>query len=127
MKAWIVLFFKGFAYAWAGIHYSVKTQRNMKVHVVCSMLAVGLSLWLGINALEWAVLFLTLSGVMTCEMVNTALETTLDRISLEQHPLIRIAKDVSAGAVLIQAVFAVLIGLCLWVPKLILLFTASLR
>lgn len=122
MKAWLVLFLKGFAYAWAGIQYGVKTQRNMKVHVVCSLLAVSISLYLGMSPVEWAVLFLTLSGVMTCEMVNTALETTLDRISLEQHPLIRIAKDVSAGAVLIQAVFAVLIGLCLWLPKLIFLF-----
>lgn len=119
MKAWIIAFLKGFVFAWAGIRYGITTQRNMKVHFVCTILAILISFWLGMSATEWAVLFLTLSGVMTCEMVNTALETTLDLISLEQHPLIRIAKDVSAGAVLIQAVFSLLIGICLWGPKLL--------
>lgn len=111
-------FFRGFVFAWAGIRHGLTTQRNLRVQAVCTLLAIAVSLWLGMSPLEWAVLFLTLAGVMACELVNTALETTLDLISREQHPLIRIAKDCSAGAVLIWAVFSILIGVCLWLPKL---------
>lgn len=112
-------FFRAFGYAWEGLSYALATQRNMKVHVVMSALAVAISLFLGLEALEWAVLCLTLALVISLEMVNTAIEAGMDSISTEPHPQIKIAKDVAAGAVLVAAALALLVGACLWGPKLL--------
>lgn len=111
-------FLRGFIYAWRGLRYALTTQRNMKVHLLCTLLAVGISAALQISRLEWMLLCLTLALVMTLEMVNTALEATLDLISREHHPEIGIAKDVAAGAVLIAALFSLCIGALLWGPRL---------
>ncbi|HEY9841446.1 MAG: diacylglycerol kinase family protein [Candidatus Sericytochromatia bacterium] len=115
----VLAFLRSCGYAFAGIRHGLISQRNLRIQAVCTLAAVGLSLWLGLSPLEWAVLFLTLAGVMACEMVNTALETTLDLISREQHPLIGIAKDVAAGAVLIWALASLGVAVCLWGPKLL--------
>ncbi|MGV3525214.1 MAG: diacylglycerol kinase family protein [Candidatus Sericytochromatia bacterium] len=111
-------FFRAFGYAGRGIAFAFATQRNMRVHAGATLLACGLSFWLQLGSLEGAVLWLTLAAVMTAEMFNTSLETTLDLISREQHPQIGLAKDLAAGAVLISAIFAVLVGLSLWGPRL---------
>jgi diacylglycerol kinase len=113
-------FARGFGYAISGIRHGLQSQRNLRVQAVCAVLALGMSLWLGLAPAEWAILLITLAGVLATEMINTAIETTLDLISREQHPLIGLAKDVAAGAVLIWATAALLIGLCLWGPKLLL-------
>ncbi|PKL79839.1 MAG: diacylglycerol kinase [Candidatus Melainabacteria bacterium HGW-Melainabacteria-1] len=116
-------FLRSFSYAWSGIIHGLSTQRNLKVQAICAGLAFVISIWLGLSPPEWAILILTLAGVMGSEMFNTALETTLDHISRERHPQIGIAKDVAAGAVLIWALASLGVALCLWVPKLYALFS----
>ena len=111
-------FVQGFRYAIAGLIYTLRTQRNMRVHVLMACLACMISGWLKLQPTEWAILFLTLALVMALEMVNTALETTLNLISEDFHPQIKIGKDVAAGAVFIVAIFALGVGAALWLPKL---------
>lgn len=112
-------FLRSAGYALQGLRYGFRTQRNVKIQSVCAILALLLSVMLGLTSSEWAILILTFAGVMACEMVNTALETTLDIISREQHPQIGLAKDVAAGAVLVWALASLLIACCLWGPKFI--------
>lgn len=111
-------FWRSLGYAVNGLSYGLRTQRNLRIQFVCALLAIGLSLWLGLSPIEWAMLMLILAGVMACEMVNTALEATLDIISREQQPAIGVAKDVAAGAVLIWSLASLVIAGCLWGPKL---------
>ncbi|MBT9546421.1 MAG: diacylglycerol kinase family protein [Candidatus Sericytochromatia bacterium] len=119
MKAWLLAFFKGFKWAFSGLFYAIQTQRNLQVHLAATLLASGLSFWLGLSRLEWILLLLTFALVWMAEMVNTALEATLDHLAPEIHPQVKIAKDVAAGAVLVAALFAVLIGILLWGPRLL--------
>lgn len=111
-------FVRSLGWAINGLRYGLRTQRNLKIQAVCTVLAIAISLWLGMSATEWAILILILAGVMAGEMLNTALEATLDLISREQNPQIGLAKDVAAGAVLVWAMASLLIALCLWGPKL---------
>lgn len=110
-------FFKGFVWAGRGLWYGLRTQRNVRVHAFATLLAMGISTWLGLAAVEWAVLLLACGLVWAAELFNTALEVTLDRISREQDVQIGLAKDVAAGAVLAAALFALGVGVCLWLPK----------
>lgn len=111
-------FIKGFGYACNGIKVAFQTQQNMRVHGFIALLAIGLSYGLGLHALEWAILFLAIGLIVALEMLNTALEVTLDFISREQHPQIGIAKDVAAGAVLWAALCCVFVGMGLWGERL---------
>jgi undecaprenol kinase len=121
LKTWLKAFLKSFRWAGSGLFYALKTQRNMQVHLFASCLACCISLWLGMSNIEWMILLLTVSSVWVAEMFNTALETTLDYLAPEIHPQVKTAKDVAAGAVLIASIFAVLIGIGLWGPKLLML------
>jgi diacylglycerol kinase (ATP) len=89
---------------------AVRTQRNMRFHVVVAVLVLVASLLVGVSKLELAVLVLTIMLVFVTEMFNTAMEFIVDLATKEYHPLAKLAKDVSAGAVLISSVGAVLVG-----------------
>lgn len=101
---------RSFNHAYRGLVYAVRTQRNMRVHVIIAALVLGASLFFGVSALELAALVLTIMVVLISEMFNTALEFTVDLVTNEYHPLAKLAKDVSAGAVLVTSVGAVLVG-----------------
>jgi diacylglycerol kinase len=108
-----------FFYAFSGMWYAVKTQRNIRIHSIIALCVVALGLWLGLGWLQWAVLFLMMGAVVSSEMLNTAIETIVDAQVEEFHPLAKVAKDVSAGAVMILALTAVLVGICLLGPPLL--------
>jgi diacylglycerol kinase len=76
-------------------------------------------LWLQLNTLEWAILVVTIMIVMSAELINTAIEAAVDRVGSEPHPLSKRAKDTAAGAVLIGAIGAVIVGLLIFGPKLL--------
>lgn len=107
-----------FRYAFAGLAYVLRTQRNMWIHVVIAAGVVALGLGLGLSLVEWALLVLTIALVFTAETANTIVETTIDLITQEHHPLAKVAKDVAAGAVLLSAIAAVVIGLLILGPRL---------
>ena len=72
-----------------------------------------------INKYEWSILVLTIGLVISCELINTAIEAVVDLITEEYHPLAKVAKDTSAAAVFIFAIVAVIVGLIIFLPKLI--------
>ena len=104
-------FIKSFHYASDGIVYSIATQRNMKIHVAISLVVLLLGMWLHFHLDDIITILLLISVVLAAEMFNTAIETGIDLITKEVHPLAKIAKDTAAGAVLILAIVAVLVGL----------------
>jgi diacylglycerol kinase (ATP) len=101
---------RSFDHAYRGLIYAVRTQRNMRFHVVAAALVLVASLFLGVSRLELAVLVLVIMFVFVTEMFNTALEFAVDLVTKEYHPLAKLSKDVSAGAVLVSSVGAVLVG-----------------
>lgn len=110
---------RSFGHAGAGVRHLFRSQRNARIHLSLTVLAVILALWLGLSSSEWAILALTIGFVLACEALNTALEAALDRISAEQHPLSKIAKDTAAGAVLIAALTALAVAAFLLLPRLL--------
>jgi diacylglycerol kinase (ATP) len=101
---------RSFNHAYQGLIYAVRTQRNMRFHVVASAVVLVLSLLVGVSKLELAILVLVITAVFVTEMFNTALEFTVDLVTNEYHPLAKLAKDVSAGAVLVSSVSALAVG-----------------
>ena len=101
---------RSFEHAYRGLIYAVRTQRNMRIHVVIAALVLVASLMVGVSKLELAVLILVILLVLTTELFNTAMEFAVDLVTKEYHPLAKLAKDVSAGAVLAASVGAVLVG-----------------
>jgi diacylglycerol kinase (ATP) len=111
--------FTSFGYAWAGLSYAFQTQRNFRIHLVVGSLAISLSIFLQLTPVEIAIITLTCGLVLTMELLNTALESVVDlTVRQTYHELAKIAKDCAAGAVLISAMFAVLVGAFLMFPPL---------
>ena len=110
---------KSFQYAFEGCLYVCRTQPNAWIHIIIMLIVVGMAFWLRLPARDWALLILTFTVVWTAEFANTALEAVVDLSSPEPDPLAKVAKDVSAGAVLIGAVGAILIGLLILGPPLL--------
>jgi diacylglycerol kinase len=111
-------FLRSFVYAFAGVAYAVRTQRNARVHLVIAILAIGAGLWLRISPVEWALVFVAITGVFIAEMINTVAEACVDLATQEYHPLAKIAKDVAAGTVLLNAILSIIIGLFVFGPHL---------
>ena len=111
-------FIAGFRYAFRGLWYALRTQRNARVHICIAILAILFGVVLHISAVEFAVVFVAISGVFITEMFNTVFELCIDLASPDYHPLAQIAKDVAAGAVLLSAMLSVVIGLFVFGPHL---------
>jgi len=116
-RAW-ARFIAGFGYAFSGLWYALRTQRNARVHVAIAILAILLGIILHISAVEFAMIFVAITAVFMAEMFNTVFELCIDLTSTEYHPLAKIAKDISAGAVLLSAMLAIVIGLFVFGPHL---------
>lgn len=109
--------FVSFKYAWAGVRYAFKTQRNFKIHTAIATLAISLGLYLQISTVEISLVCLTCALVMVLELLNTAIESVVDlTVKQTYHELAKIAKDCAAGAVLISAIAAVLIATFILLP-----------
>ncbi|MNZ68339.1 Undecaprenol kinase [compost metagenome] len=111
-------FFYSLMAAWAGIAFSIRNERHMRIHMAAAAVVCLLGLLLGLTLTEWAVILLAIGGVVCTEMINTAIEQAVNLASPEFHPIAKIAKDVAAGAVLIAAFLAAAIGLLILGPPL---------
>jgi diacylglycerol kinase len=111
--------FRSFGYAFEGVAYILRTQRNARIELVVGFAAVLLAAWLGVSAVEWAVLVLTIAFVVGLEWINTALELAVSLASPEANPSAKAAKDVAAACVLLGAFASVLVGLLLFAPRLL--------
>ena len=103
-------FKESLSFALAGIAYTWKTQRNFRLHVMFGSLAVVASLLLRISYLEVLLIASAIFFVLVMELLNTALESTVDLVTTEYHPLACIAKNIGAAAVLLAALFALAVG-----------------
>lgn len=109
-----------FKYAWAGVNYAFHTQRNFRIHIVIGTLAINLAVFLGLQAIEIAVIALTIAFVLAMELLNTALESVVDlTVKQSYHELAKIAKDCAAAAVLVSAIASILVAGSLLLPPLI--------
>lgn len=98
-----------------------KTQHNAWVHALATVIAIGLGLYLNISEAEWALLVLAITSVLVAEGFNTAIEIDIDLTSPDFHPYARDTKDVAAGAVLLTVIGAVVVGLVIFLPKILVL------
>ncbi len=109
---------KSFRYAFTGIAVLIKSQHNAWIHLFATILVIGCGLFFQIDSVEWCLVTLAILVVLVSEAFNTAIEFLCNVASPAPHPLIKKSKDVAAGAVLISAVGAVIIGLIIFLPYL---------
>ena len=109
---------RSFKFACEGIAHAFRTQRNFRIHCGITLLVLVMGLALRISFDQWAILFVMIALVFQAELINTALEALVDKVSPEVHPLAKVAKDCAAGAVLVTAMGAVVVGVLIFGPKL---------
>lgn len=110
-------FFKSFRYAFRGIVYCINNERNMRFHTVAALYVLVFSFFFSFSRVEYGLLFLAVAGVMAAELFNTVAEELSDLAASSFHPVVRIVKDMAAGGVLVCALFAAGVGVCLfWRP-----------
>ena len=112
-------FIRSFSHARAGMQHILNTQRNIWIHFVIGLLVLTAAFFLKGSLAEMAILVLTVVFVIVTEMINTAVEETVNLLKPEIHPLAGLVKNIAAGAVLAAAAGAVIIGLLIFVPKLL--------
>lgn len=108
-----------FKNAGRGLIYLLKYEQNFKLHLIFGILALILSLILSVSYIELIIILIIISFVFMAEIVNTVIENILDVIHPDYHQKIGILKDATAGVVLFAAIVAVIIGLMIFIPKII--------
>ncbi|WP_138753344.1 diacylglycerol kinase family protein [Paenibacillus sinopodophylli] len=106
------------AVAVSGIGFALRTQSHMRFHAFAALIVCGLSFIVSLQPLEWAIILLAITIVMSAEMINTAVEQAVNLASPSIHPVAKAAKDVAAGAVLFAAAVSAIIGLLILGPPL---------
>lgn len=101
---------KSFACAIRGVVHAVKTQRNMRIHLAAAVAVIGAALAVRVSLADFLFLLVAIFAVLVAEMFNTAIELTIDFVSTTYHPMARIIKDVTAGAVLLVSIGAAVVG-----------------
>lgn len=112
-----------FKYAFQGILVSLKTEKNMKIHMIIMVLVMIAGMIFKISKIEWMICIILFVIVIAGELLNTSIETIVDMIMPEKNEKAKIAKDVAAGAVLVLAIGAVIIGFIIFIPKIYLIFS----
>ena len=107
---------RSFGYAWKGIQSCVGKEQNLSFHLIAAMAVIIAGIVLGITRTEWIMVVMCIGTVSAAELFNTAIEKLVDLVSPERHPVAGQVKDIAAGAVLICAVAAAIIGLIIFIP-----------
>lgn len=115
-------FFKSFKYALSGIKKAYQTEQNLVIHTIATFLVLGLSWYFKISTIELMFIIFAIGLVITLELINTAIENTVDMAMPNMHPLAKNAKDIASSAVLVASITALIIGLIVFVPRIIKLF-----
>lgn len=117
-RFWIVARAKSFTHAFRGIGVLIKSTHNFWVHIFVAVVVVKMGVLFKISETEWLFLVFAIGFVMVTEALNTAIEIDIDLTSPSFHPYARDTKDVAAGAVLLSAIVAVVVGLIIFLPKI---------
>jgi diacylglycerol kinase (ATP) len=112
---------KSFKYAWEGIVSFFRLEYNAQIHLAITVLVLVLSITLQLSKWEVIAVVFSIAIVWVVEMINTVIEKMMDFICIERHPQIKLIKDLAAGAVLVAAVAAAIIGCIIFIPKLVIL------
>lgn len=109
---------RSFNYAVSGVILALKTEKHMRIHYGIAIFVIILSLFFDFSRIEFLILLFAVSLVIITEMINTALERVVDLITKDYHPLARLVKDISAGAVLIATINSLIVGYLLFFDRL---------
>lgn len=113
---------KSFKYAIAGLKTLIREEHNSRIHLFATISVICMGIYFKINAQEWIAIFFAIGLVISLELVNSAIENIADFVTIEKHLKIKNAKDMAAAAVLVGAIVSVLIGLIVFIPKILILF-----
>lgn len=105
-----------FKYAFEGFVSALKEEPNLKIHFVIGLIVLMVGFYFNISQLDWIILITMIGLVVSVELTNTAVEAVVDYLIKEQHPGAKIAKDISAAAVLVTAVTSAIVGLIIFLP-----------
>lgn len=111
-------FLRGVRYCLEGISYTFKNERNFRIETILGIIAVILSFLLKISILEWVVVVLLINLVLVLELLNTAFESVVDLYTQDYNKIAKACKDVAAAAVLTASIFSLVIGMLIFVPKI---------
>lgn len=110
---------RSFAFAWNGLRICFVTEQNFRIHALLTIVAVIFAIVFKISAIEWIATGFCIAFVLAMEMLNTAIEKLCDVVHQDVHPAIKKVKDIAAGAVLVSAIFSLITGLIIFLPKII--------
>lgn len=116
------LLYKSFHYAFAGLRFAVAHNQNLRIHILAALSAIVLSILLKVTPFEMGILGVMIVLVISAEMINTAIEEMVNLITKEHRQEAKIAKDVSAGMVLVTAMGSVIVGILIFIPHILRLF-----
>ena len=111
-----------FKFALDGLVYAFKYEQNILVHFTVMIIVIIMGIFLKISFIEWLICLILFGLVIATELINTSIEATIDLLTDKIHPLAKIAKDTASAAVLVFALTASIVGLLIFLPKIIMLF-----
>lgn len=113
---------RSFKNAFKGIAFFLKSETHAKIHLIVAFIVIAAGFVLKINLTEWCIIIISIGFVLTSEAINTAIEKIIDLVSPEYNKIAGIVKDIAAGAVLISSITVAVVGLIIFLPKIIQIF-----
>jgi undecaprenol kinase len=111
-----------FKFAIEGIRTAFIQEKNIRFHIITSILVIIFASFFSLSQTEWMFILFLIAGMLTLEMINTAIENVVDLVTAQYHPIAKQAKDIAAGAVLVYGILSVTIGIIIFIPKIFSLF-----
>ena len=115
-KRGLIRFFKSFKYSIEGLKYAYKYEQSMLIHVIATICVLLANIFFQVSGIEWLITLLAIGMVLSAELIHSAIEAVVDLVTLEEHPLAKIAKDCSSAATFVLACMAAIIGLVVYIP-----------
>src|SRR5690625_536801 len=112
----------GFSYAWNGLKIMAK-ERNFRIHLLATLIVIIAGLYFKLNPIEWTAIIFVIGIVLISETFNSVIEQMIDYIKPDIHPTAKIIKDMSAGSVLLASIIAIIVGMIIFLPKIVHIFS----
>lgn len=112
-------FLKSFGYSIDGLKYAYKYEQSMMIHVFVTVCVIAVNIIFKVKGIEWLISLMAIGMVLSAELINTAIEAVVDLVTLEIHPLAKIAKDCGSAATFVLAMMAAAIGVIIYGPYLL--------